>query len=313
MDLNKRSGLIFMQQTLDSAATISGIGLHSGAIVTMTLHPAVAGHGVVFVRKDITDRDNIVPARWDHVTNTRLCTLISNDAGVSIGTIEHLMAALRGCGVDNLLIEIDGPEVPVMDGSSVAFIEAIDRAGIRVQNASRRAIKILKEISVEQDGKRVSLKPGVGSVFSGQIDFAHPSIGSQSFATTLYNGNFRHDLASARTFGFADEVETMRKLGLARGGSLDNAILLDTSTVLNKDGLRFEDEFIRHKLLDAVGDLFLAGAPIIGTYEGFKAGHALNNAILHELFATPDAWMFVEEEAPMPIRAAQPQPVALAV
>ncbi len=297
-----------MQQTLDQILTISGIGLHSGATVAMTMKPAMEDHGIVFVRTDVRDRNNVVPARWDNVVDTRLCTMIGNEAGVTVGTIEHLMAALRGCGIDNLLIEIDGPEVPVMDGSSAAFVAGIDRAGVRAQSAPRRAIRILKEVVIEQDGKRVRLKPAESSVFGGQIDFRHPAIGSQYFEATLFNGNFRHELAEARTFGFAEEVEAMRKMGLARGGSLDNAIVLDNDKVLNEDGLRFADEFIRHKLLDAVGDLYLAGGPIIGAYEGFKAGHAMNNAILHELFARPDAYVLVdqfgdEDAAPAPVPA----------
>ncbi len=298
-----------MQQTLRQTLTIQGIGLHSGAVVTLTIHPAATGHGIVFVRSDITDRDNVIPAQWDNVVDTRLCTVIANEAGASVGTIEHLMAALRGCGIDNAMIEIDGPEVPVMDGSSAPFVERFDAVGVTAQSAPRRAIRVLKEVSVTQDGKRVRLSPSDSSAFVGQIEFNHPAIGSQFFETKLYNGNFRHDLAAARTFGFAHEVEAMRKAGLARGGSLDNAIVLDNTKVLNEDGLRFADEFIRHKLLDAVGDLYLAGGLILGTYEGFKAGHALNNAILHELFATPGAWAYVdvfEDTAPVmaPVAAA---------
>ncbi len=284
-----------MQQTLARSLTIRGVGLHSGAVVTMTLRPAAADHGIVFVRTDVTDRGNTIPARWDHVVDTRLCTVIGNADGVTVGTIEHLMAALRGCGIDNTVVEIDGPELPVMDGSSAPFVALIDEAGVRAQALPRRAIKVLREVSVEQDGKRATLKPAEGSVFAGEIDFRHPAIGVQSFETHLYNGNFRHDLAEARTFGFVEEVEALRKMGLARGGSLDNAIVLDRETVLNAEGLRFADEFIRHKLLDAVGDLYLAGGPILGAYEGTKAGHALNNAILRELFATPGAWVLVDQ------------------
>ncbi len=265
-----------MQQTLHHALTITGIGLHSGAAVAMTLKPAAADHGIVFTRTDVTDRNPLVPARWDNVVDTRLCTVVGNADGVTIGTIEHLMAALRGCGVDNLLIEIDGPEVPVMDGSSAPFVARIDACGTRVQMSPRRAIKILKEVTVEQDGKRVTLKPSDGSVFAGEIDFRHPSIGSQSFETRLYNGNFRHDLAEARTFGFAEEVEAMRKMGLARGGSLDNAIVLDPSGVLNAD-----------------------------------------NAILRTLFATPGAWVVIdqygEDEAPAVLPKAQRKPGKVAV
>jgi UDP-3-O-[3-hydroxymyristoyl] N-acetylglucosamine deacetylase len=188
-----------------------------------------------------------------------------------------------------------------MDGSSAPFVEGIDDAGLQVQAAPRRAIKIMQEIVVEDAGKRVRLTPARGSQFSGQIDFRHPVIGNQFYETRLVNGNFRHELSEARTFGFLEEVEALRAAGLARGGSMDNAIVLDKGRVLNVEGLRFSDEFIRHKLLDAVGDLFLAGGPIIGAYEGYRAGHALNNAILHKLFTTKGAWkpvdMFMDEEA----------------
>lgn len=283
-----------MQHTISAAITFQGVGLHSGQIVTMTVKPAEADHGIFFIRTDITDHDPAIAALWANVVDTRLCTMLGNKDGVTVGTIEHLMAALRGCGVDNARIELDGPEVPVMDGSSAPFVAKIDEVGTRAQTAPRRAIKVLKEVMVEEEGKRVRLSPAQSCSFSGQIEFPNAVIGKQFFTTTLVNGNFRHDLAEARTFGFLKEVEAMRSAGLARGGSLDNAIVIDEGRVVNKEGLRFHNEFIRHKLLDAVGDLFLAGGPIIGAYEGFRAGHALNNAILHKLFATEGAWMMVD-------------------
>ncbi|MCF8495678.1 MAG: UDP-3-O-acyl-N-acetylglucosamine deacetylase [Alphaproteobacteria bacterium] len=282
-----------MQQTLRTFVTVEGTGLHSGALIAMTLRPAPAGHGIVFLRTDVTDRDNRVPALWNRVVDTRLCTVVGNEAGVSVGTVEHLMAALRGCGVDNLLIEIDGPEVPVMDGSSLPFVRLIEQAGVIAQAAPRRVIRILETVVVEQDGKRASLSPSEVGLFGGEIVFDHPQIGAQSYSTPLVNGNFIHELASARTFGFLHEVEYLQAQGLALGGSLDNAIVLDAERVVNPDGLRHPDEFIRHKLLDAVGDLYLAGAPILGAYEGSRAGHALNNALLHALFAAPQAWEYV--------------------
>jgi len=289
-----------MQHTLKNTVVMSGIGLHTGAPVTMRLIPAGVDHGIVFVRTDRSG-DNFIPARWDHVVDTRLCTVVGNAAGATVGTIEHLMAALRGCGVDNLRIEIDASEVPVMDGSSAPFIEKFDEAGLQLLVAPRRGIKVLQEVVVEEEGKRVRLSPSTGSVFAGQIDFRHPVIGNQFYETRLVNGNFRHELSTARTFGFVEEVEALRAAGLARGGSMDNAIVLDKGRVLNESGLRYSDEFIRHKLLDAVGDLFLAGGPIIGAYEGFRAGHALNNAILHKLFTTKGAWkpvdLFMDDEA----------------
>lgn len=283
-----------MQHTLEKPVTLTGPGLHSGAEVTMTLRPAGTGSGIVFARTDVADRDNRIPALWDRVVDTRLCTVVGNGAGVTVGTVEHLMAALRGCGVDNVSVELDGPEVPVADGSAAPFVEMIDEAGLRRQDAPRRAIKVLKPVSATRDGKTVSLTPSDRAVFSGEIAFSHPSIGRQARAVTLLNGNFRHDLAAARTFGFMHEVEAMRRVGLALGGSLDNAIVLGETGILNEGGLRFQDEFIRHKLLDAVGDLYLAGGPILGAYEGSKGGHALNNALLRELFADGGAWTPVD-------------------
>ncbi len=283
-----------MQYTLKTTVTATDIGLHSGRDISMTLRPAPTGHGIVFVRSDVADKDNIVPALWSYVVDTQLCTVIGNEAGVTVGTIEHLMAALRGCGVDNVLIELDGAEVPVMDGSSMPFVRMIEDAGIVRQTSPRRAIRVLKEITVEQDGKRASLRPAHTSIFGGAINFDHPEIGEQHYEVQLLNGNFKHDLADARTFGFLDEVEYMRSQGLALGGSLDNAIVLDRETVINSGGLRHKDEFIRHKLLDAVGDLYLAGGWILGAYDSARPGHAINNALLHALFADESAWEFVD-------------------
>ncbi|MCB1680730.1 MAG: UDP-3-O-acyl-N-acetylglucosamine deacetylase [Rhodospirillales bacterium] len=282
------------QTTIGKRISLQGVGLHSGRFTSMTLIPAGAYQGIVFVRSDITRGNKIIPARWDRVVDTRLCTAIGNEDGMTIGTIEHLMSALCGCGVDNVIIEIDGPEVPVMDGSAIPFVEAIEEAGIKALAAPRRAIKVLREVSVEQEGKRASLKPALGSIYGGEIEFDHAEIGHQTFKTQLLNGNFRHDIAQARTFGFLHEVEYLRAQGLALGGSMDNAIVLGGDKIMNPEGLRFTDEFIRHKLLDAIGDLYLAGAPIIGEYHGVKAGHALNNALLHALFESEDNWVWAE-------------------
>jgi UDP-3-O-[3-hydroxymyristoyl] N-acetylglucosamine deacetylase len=282
-----------MQHTIKKSATISGTGLHSGKAINLTLKPAAAGSGIVFVRTDLSG-DNKIPALWNLVTDTRLCTKITNASGADVGTIEHLMAALRGCGIDNVILEINGPEVPVMDGSSKPFVDMIERVGIEAQDAPRRAIRILKEIEVEEGGKIVRLKPAEEFIFAGEIDFDHPDIGHQRYEIKLLNGNFKHDLADSRTFGFFHEVEMMRKMGLALGGSLDNAIVLDKEKVMNPDGLRHSDEFIRHKLLDAVGDMYLAGAPILGAYEGVKAGHAMNNLALRKMFDTPGSYEIIE-------------------
>ncbi len=282
-----------MQQTIKQAISLNGVGLHSGQPITLTLKPAAANRGIFFTRADVSADQATIEARWDKVVDTKLCTVVANEHGVSVGTIEHLMSALCACGVDNIELEINGAEVPIMDGSAQPFIDAIDEAGTDIQDAAKRSIRILKPISVEKDGKTVKLLPGDVSTYRGQIEFSHPDIGEQGYEIQLLNGNFRHEIAQARTFGFLHEVEYLRSIGLAKGGSLDNAIVLDREKILNEDGLRFDNEFIRHKLLDAVGDIYLAGAPILGTYEGFKAGHEMNNAILHALFADQNAWELV--------------------
>ncbi len=281
------------QNTISRPITHKGIGLHSGVDITMRLRPADQSTGIVFVRTDLV-KNNIIPAKWDNVVDTKLCTVIGNKNGAIVGTVEHLMSALRGASIDNIIIEVSGPELPAMDGSARLFLELIEKAGITQQNAPRHYIKILKEIVVKQDDKMASFKPAQRSVFSGAIEFNHPEIGRQNYTVELINGNFKHDIAAARTFGFYHEVEYMRKNGLALGGSLDNAIVLDDKTVMNAKGLRFADEFIRHKLLDAIGDLYLAGAPILGIYDAEKAGHAMNNNLLRALFAEHNAYEIVD-------------------
>lgn len=286
-----------MQQTLNKKTTLAGIGLHSGKEITMHMVPAAADHGIVFVRTDLPKGENVIPARWDAVVDTQLCTVIGNQYGASVGTIEHLMSALRGCGIDNLLIEINGAEVPAMDGSAMPFVHVIEEAGVKTQNTARRMIRVLKEVTVKDGDKRVTLKPDESCTFVGEINFEHGKIGKQKFGTQLVNGNFKHDIAEARTFGFFHEAEWLRSQGLGLGGSLDNAIILDKEGVMNPGGLRFSNEFIRHKLLDAIGDLYLAGGQILGLYDGEKAGHAINNAILHELFSDDANWEYAELSA----------------
>lgn len=283
-----------MQHTVSRPVELSGVGLHSGAETTLRLLPAGAGFGLVFRRIDVTDRDNLIPARWDSVVDTRLCTVVANKAGVSVGTIEHLMAALSACGIDNAMIELDAPEVPIMDGSSEPFVKAIRKIGVKTQAAPRRALKILKEVSVVDGDKSVSLKPALGSKFKAGIDFPHPSIGQQSYEIELFNGDFESKISDARTFGFAHEVKALRAMGLALGGSLENAVVLDDKSIMNPEGLRHTDEFARHKVLDAVGDIYIAGGPMIGAYEAIKPGHNMNNRILQELFARPDAFEWVD-------------------
>lgn len=283
-----------MQRTVSNIITVKGVGLHSGQTISLSIKPAGADEGITFIRTDVTEGNNMIPALWDHVVDTQLCTVIGNEDGIRVGTIEHLMSALRGAGIDNAVIELDGPEVPVMDGSAAPFLALIEETGAVVQPSPRRIIKVLKKVEVERDGKRVTLSPAENSVFSGEIAFDHQSVGTQRYEVELFNGNYRHEIAAARTFGFLHEVEWMRSQGLALGGSLDNAVVLGPEGVMNPDGLRFEDEFIRHKLLDAIGDLYLAGFPIMGAYDGVRAGHAINNEILKTLFADKGAYEVIE-------------------
>lgn len=280
------------QHTLKNPIHCSGIGLHSGAKVSMTLNPAPVGSGIVFRRTDIAGRGALVPAHWASVSDTRLNTCVSNEDGIGVRTIEHLMAALAGAGIDNALIDINGGEVPVMDGSAFPFLFLIECAGIAVQDAPRMAIRILKRVQVDDDGKRASLAPARHSSFRVQIDFPTPTIGRQDCTIRLTGNGFRRDISRARTFGFEQEVSAMRAAGLGRGGSLDNAVVIasDGSSILNEEGLRYDDEFVRHKTLDAIGDLYLAGAPILGAYHGIRPGHAMNNRLLRALFADDSAW-----------------------
>ena len=286
-----------MQHTLKKTVSIDGIGLHSGVSVHLNIHPATSDHGIIFKQtqqNDIPEQKQLIPAKWDCVVDTRLCTVIGNEHGVTVGTVEHLMAALRGCGIDNALIEIDGPEVPILDGSSTVFVQAIEEACIQVQSQPRRAIRILKEVTYQEGDKTVKLSPSSTPVYSGQIDYDNPVIGSQRYTIKLVNGNFKHDLADCRTFCLLKDVEAMQANGLAKGGTLDNAIVVDDNGVMNEEGLRCHDEFIRHKLLDAIGDMALAGGLVLGSYDSERAGHDMNNKALRALFADPDAWEVVD-------------------
>ena len=281
------------QRTLKTAIGCSGVGLHSGAKVTMVLHPAEANSGIVFRRTDIAGRGALVPALWSSVGDTRMNTCLTNEDRVQVGTVEHLLSALAGSGIDNCLIEINGAEVPVMDGSAAPFLFLIECAGTIEQNAPRRAIRVLKRVSVSDGDKSASLSPSAsGFRLNFHIDFASAAIGRQSFSVALTKGAFKAEISRARTFGFEHEVAYLRANGLARGGSLDNAVVIDSTgtRVLNDDGLRYGDEFVRHKILDAVGDLSLAGAPLLGIYDGVRSGHALNNLLLRTLFADQTAW-----------------------
>ena len=279
------------QRTLKTSISCKGVGLHSGVDVNLTLMPAEAGTGIVFDRIDIHDKDNVVPGMWDRVVDTRLCTAIGNDDGVTVSTIEHLMAALAGCGIDNVRVELDGPEVPIMDGSSEPFVFLIRSAGVVEQSAPRRVIRILKPVNVEVGDSQATLMPADQPSLDVKIDFDSAFISNQALSIGLVNGSFCKELARARTFGLLHEVEQMRAAGLAKGGSLENAVVVSQDGVLNDGGLRFDDEFVRHKMLDAVGDLYLAGGHIIGQFSGIRSGHAINNALLRALFADSKAWI----------------------
>ena len=286
------------QHTLKSPLTLIGVGLHSGANTTITIEPAAVSTGIVFIRSDIKDRDNVVPAKWDHVVDTKLCTVLGNKAGVTVSTVEHLLSACAAMGLDNAVVYIDGPEVPIMDGSAVKFVAAIERAGLVKQRASRKVLRIKKTVSYQEGEKEVFLSPADSQYFGFEISFDNPVIGRQKFTHHFREDTYRTDIAAARTFGFLHEVEALRKMGLARGGNLENAIVIDGDRVLNPGGLRFKTEFVRHKVLDAIGDLYLAGAQLYGHYHGVKAGHAMNNKILHVLFSQADAFEIAEAPAP---------------
>ena len=278
------------QHTLARAVSCTGVGVHSGAPAHLTIAPAAADSGISFIRTDKPEGQNVIPARYDLVSDTRMCSALTNALGVGISTVEHLMAALAGCGIDNAVITIYGPEIPIMDGSSAPFVVLLEQAGVTEQAHKRRYIKVLRPVRVEDNGKWASYEPSGLPTFSMDIQFASQAIGQQVRDFTLVNGNFVHELGRARTFGFLQEVEQLRAMGLAKGGSLDNAIVIDGDRILNEDGLRYGDEFVRHKLLDSVGDLALAGAPIIGAFRSAKGGHALNNKLLRALFADDANW-----------------------
>ncbi len=278
------------QHTVRNPVRFSGVGVHTGEQARVTLLPAPADFGVVFVRTDVRDRDNRIAASGEAVCKTQLGTVITNLAGVTVSTIEHLMAALVMSGVDNVRVEIDGPEMPIMDGSSIDFICGLDRAGLQPQGALRRFVEITDVVEVIEGDKRATLRPSDGFEVAFEIAFASKAIGRQAVDLKMDAEAFRRELADCRTFGFLHEVEALRAMGLARGGSMENVVVIDGDEIMNPEGLRRPDEFVRHKALDAIGDLFVLGAPMIGRFEGVLAGHALNNAVVRALLATPHAW-----------------------
>jgi UDP-3-O-[3-hydroxymyristoyl] N-acetylglucosamine deacetylase len=277
------------QTTLAREAVIAGVGVHGGLPANLTLKPAAANTGVVFVRTDLPGRPAI-PARADAVCDTRLATVIGDGAGATVATVEHLMSALAGLGVDNLIAEIDGPETPIGDGSAADFVAAIDQAGLVELEAPRRYVEILAPVEISAPGKRVALVPAERFELSVEIIFDAAVIGRQTLDLAVDPATFRDEIAGACTFGFLAEVEQLRAAGLGRGASLENTIVVDADGVMNPQTLRRPDDFVRHKALDALGDLALVGHPILGRYEASCAGHALNNQLVRALLGRPQAW-----------------------
>lgn len=280
------------QRTPKKVIQATGVGLHSGEKVYLTLRPAPVNTGIIFRR---TDLDPIVeiPASYEYVGDTTLCTSLQHN-GVKIGTVEHLLSALAGLGIDNAYVDINAPELPIMDGSAAPFVFLLQSAGIREQNAPKRFIRILKSICVEENGKSVKFLPYHGYKVSFTIDFDHPVFSDkpQSATFDFATCSYVKEVCRARTFGFLSDYEKLREADLAKGGSLDNAVVVDDYRVLNDDGLRFHDEFVKHKVLDAIGDLYLLGASLIGAFEGYKSGHELNNKLLRALYAQKNAWEY---------------------
>jgi UDP-3-O-[3-hydroxymyristoyl] N-acetylglucosamine deacetylase len=293
------------QTTLASEISLSGTGVHSGAPVSIDLCPADGDTGIRFLLSNGNADGTEIAADQRSVTGVTLCTVLGDGNGASIATVEHLLAALSGLGVDNALIEIDSSEVPIMDGSASRFVEAIDEAGLAELETPRRFLKVLKRIAVEDAGAFGELTPNNGFHIDVEIDFDSPLIGSQRIEIDVNPGSFRRELSRARTFGFMKDVERLWAAGLALGASLENTVAIGDDRVINREGLRFTDEFVRHKALDAVGDLALAGAPILGSFRSYRGGHRLNALVLKALFADPDAWTMIEAPRYREIRHAE--------
>lgn len=292
------------QTTLREQVSVSGVGVHSGLPVTLTMSPAEANSGFVFIRTGIDGQsDREIRADVHAVTATEFATVLGDASGPLVSTAEHVLAALRGIGVDNVVVELDGPETPIMDGSAAPFVAAIDQAGVVTLDAPRRYIKVLKPVRVGKDGIYGEFAPYArGFRVEVEIQFNHPLIGHQTCALDVDASTFRRELSRARTFGFMADVSKLWSAGYALGASFENTLVVADDRVLNPEGVRFPDEFVRHKALDAVGDLSLAGAPILGVYRSVRGGHKLNHAVLSALIADRTAWTFVEAEAPRRIR-----------
>src|SRR4051812_32505630 len=286
------------QTTLRSQATVTGVGVHSGLPVSLTLGPAPVDAGFIFVRTGLDEADREVPAIAASVTATDLATVLGDREGPLVSTAEHVLAALRGMGVDNAIIEVDGPEVPIMDGSAAAFVAAIDQAGIVTQSATRRFIQVLKPVQVAIGDSFGELRPHAnGFRAEVEIDFANPVIGRQSYSLDLSPESFRREISRARTFGCMNDTAKLWSAGFALGASFENTVVFDDTRLLNTEGLRYSDECARHKVLDVVGDLALAGLPLLGAFRSVRGGHKLNHAVLTALMADHSAWRVVEGEA----------------
>jgi UDP-3-O-[3-hydroxymyristoyl] N-acetylglucosamine deacetylase len=285
--------MVIPQRTLDHSIRCSGIGLHSGRKIELILHPADENAGISFSRSDL---GITIPARAEFVTDTRLCTTLGRD-GAHIATVEHLLSALAGLGIDNAHIEVNGPEVPIMDGSSAPFVFLIQCAGIREQSVAKKVLRVLKKVEVTSGNKRCALFPSTGFKISYLIDYDHPMLRGRKLSIDFAQQAYTREVSRARTFGFLHEIEALQKSGLALGGSLENAIVLDAFRVINEGGLRYDDECVRHKILDTLGDLCLAGLPVAGTFEGERTGHAMNHRLVTTLLADPSAYRVEELQA----------------
>lgn len=290
--------LSLYQHTLADSVTCMGRGLHTGLKVMMSIMPAEANTGIEFLRRDVTGCNNVIPALWHKVTDTELSTTVSNDMGIRVSTIEHLMAALSAAGVDNARVVLDAPEVPIMDGSAAPFFGLIDKAGVQRQTAERLVYVVERPVDITEGKAEASYAPSLVPWMDMSIEFPDRLIGRQKFSMPFTRSGFEQDIAQARTFGFEETLQMLKRRGFARGSSLKNAILISGDKVVNREGLRFTDEFVRHKYLDAVGDLALAGHYIIGHFKGHRSGHRLNNLLLRKMLAS-------EQVALRPIRQAQ--------
>ena len=282
------------QRTIKKEISIEGISLHNGGYSKLKILPANDNSGIKFIRTD-KKNNNIIEANWNNVVNTEMCTTISNEFGIKVSTIEHLIAAISAFKINNLTIQIDSPEVPILDGSAKIFYNEIEKSGIVKQNKNQKFIKILNKIKLKHNDSYISLSPSKNNLkVSYNINFKHPLINNEKYEIELSKNNFKNKIASARTFGFKNEHNKLKKLGLAKGASLENCVVINGKKILNKSGLRYNNEFVRHKILDVCGDLYLAGFPILGHFEGYQTGHYLNNQLLKKLFQNKSAFAMVD-------------------